>query len=123
MRISDWSSDVCSADLVQLVVEQVVVLGLLRQCVQQIALRGSAAQLQVVKGVFVAFELNDFEAVGNSGLRRCWPTILPVGRKDHFLKPRFEDGFKVFTLFDQDVIPTTAILTIDRKSTRLNSSH
>src|SRR3546814_13346378 len=104
MRMSDWSSDVCSSDLidvlypqadqeiegldqinlarlecarrvhrhvegvvegllevihrqqratalhVQLVVEQVVVLGLLRQWGQQIALGGSAAQLQVVKG-------------------------------------------------------------------------
>jgi hypothetical protein len=48
---------------VQQVVEQVVVLGLLRQSFQQIALRGRAAQLQVVQRVFVAFELEDFEAV------------------------------------------------------------
>ena len=80
--------------------------------------------MQVVYGVFVAFKLDDFEAVGDTGLWRCWPTILPVGRKDHFLKPRFEDGLKVFPLFDQDVIPTAAILTIqgNRGTSRRSST-
>ena len=48
---------------VQHVFEQVVVLGLLRQGVQQIALSGRATQLQVVQGVFVTLDANNLYAV------------------------------------------------------------
>src|SRR3546814_994434 len=93
MRISDWSSDVCSSDLLAHAAREMMRIGLLEaaQADPRQPLHGPLSRL-------LAIDAGIFEA-GKDILERAAPGHQCIGLKH------------------------VAGLTIDRKSTRLNSSH
>src|SRR3546814_1715443 len=104
MRISDWSSDVCSSDLVE--GRQVDVVG--RQRVEQ-ELRQRRGLLQARVQARCAF-------AAHQGVR-----VLALGQEQ-------EERLAAATRAMESVLPrmresTDSIARVDRKSTRLNSSH
>src|SRR3546814_1729475 len=104
MRISDWSSDVCSSDLLRPVIE----------------LPDDGQRININKQVPVAFALALFISIltyrrrtgdpGNAGLFKCFPG----GRLMRF---KTANGIA----FRNN--PSSRLARRDRKSTRLNSSH
>src|SRR3546814_6454883 len=98
MRISDWSSDVCSSDLTILCIEQICVLASIRR--QQSATIGT--------------EDDDPDIVFDAGRRQ---TYLPLPASTlQVPQPHFamRTDCQTFTVRRE---------CVDRKSTRLNSSH
>ena len=61
-------------------------------------------EVEVVEGVFVGFEAEVFEAVGNAGVGRGRFAVFPVGGVDDFLDARFQDGVEVVAHLDEDVV-------------------
>src|SRR3546814_7687738 len=100
MRISDWSSDVCSSDLVKIRVGNVWLLASIRE--QQLSDRG--------EGLIVA--LVDFLGEGDEE--------KITGRIHNFRR-----GVTRYPIPGGQVYAATSadLKQIDRKSTRLNSSH
>src|SRR3546814_2313089 len=99
MRISDWSSDVCSSDLA------VVTRG------DRIAFVGDEAGARAAAGKDAA--IHDLHGA----------TMLPgfVDAHSHFsAMMQMASGLD---LDDPSLPPVTDIASLDRKSTRLNSSH
>src|SRR3546814_9850930 len=102
MRISDWSSDVCSSDLIP--------ADLFRTFVVEIAGRAFALELREIE---------------SRAAQRLHPLFLSLGARLHGLEPALQR----FTNDVCDVIALPAELLggrrveTDRKSTRLNSSH
>src|SRR3546814_8093652 len=107
MRISDWSSDVCSSDLFRALAEA---RGLEWRDVRRFGLH-YAETLRRWR--------ERFDRVVDKGL-------LPAGFDQHFVDLwRYylmycEGGFRGGTI---DVAQVTLVKPADRKSTRLNSSH
>src|SRR3546814_10057921 len=107
MRISDWSSDVCSSDLTLLAGERLLV----------VRIADTERDPQLVR--------DDVDIVvheGGVGLG----VILVVGRVDLDQAARERHAIVMLAIF-VEIIATQhelpAILEQDRKSTRLNSSH
>src|SRR3546814_5567145 len=108
MRISDWSSDVCSSDLI--LVEQHDIFCAPRQD----RVGGELDAGLVVGGIEIDVQLGQFAAdenQGNAGLddRRPGGRALLYGRRDETVEPGSQRPV--------DGVP------LDRKSTRLKSSH
>src|SRR3546814_3797953 len=106
MRISDWSSDVCSSDLYHAIGRHVLLAqnGLFRP-------QASAAGQSRAKGAYSAFSACCKLILAHSG--RYMPTTSPG-------KYRERRGMLLpITL----TFAATAALLKDRKSTSLNSSH
>src|SRR3546814_6813671 len=104
MRISDWSSDVCSADLLGYQAES----GAWRNYY----LAGAAS----LRG-------NAVEAATSNGQSRSFVSAIPTAVFFDALATRFDaaKGSEVSGTF-QFVLPDSKE-SVDRKSTRLNSSH
>src|SRR3546814_2418407 len=110
MRISDWSSDVCSSDLVRLV----HVLGLARDRAD-VTLGLLDAEHEVLAPLHHV--LAQVLSEGRPSLRGLAPSDLLEGRLDGLLDPRLHALLVVRRLGDDGDDAG------DRKSTRLNSSH
>src|SRR3546814_5070711 len=111
MRISDWSSDVCSSDLVDGVFFQrlAVLLG-----------TGIADFLAAAQGVDRGFHPR---LVGAGTLERAADIALVIEAGQH---EQFRSNVGVAALLRQlvgHVEQTAEVVAEDRKSTRLNSSH
>src|SRR3546814_7143802 len=106
MRISDWSSDVCSSDLDGM--QQVMAFDLSadRRVLQQVAVAPDAiaAEIRVMRGLDAFAEL--------AAQRQCGP----VSDGDVFHCRQRQDG-------QQGQAGGKTSPSLDRKSTRLNSSH
>src|SRR3546814_8134695 len=108
MRISDWSSDVCSSDLV----DQALVAAVGEQSVHQCDVRtGADRQMQV--GILAGFRP---AGVDDDELRAA----LSPRRLDALVDDRMAPGG---VRSDKDDQVRLIKVGIDRKSTRLNSSH
>src|SRR3546814_5954944 len=91
MRISDWSSDVCSSDLVEVILERATIAG-----PHEVTL----ASGRTVTAKFI---------------------LIATGATPHVPScPGHEHGITSNEAFHLDAIPKRIL---DRKSTRLNSSH
>src|SRR3546814_6045102 len=99
MRISYWSSDVCSSDLLDLVDEIHVTLAVRLERIDQTAEREDVMRL-LDRNAAVAAVCGD-QRIGR---------VLFLGERDHVALDR---QFGVIDVDDE----------LDRKSTRLNSSH
>src|SRR3546814_4540642 len=108
MRISDWSSDVCSSDLACEVVERDVLVHLMRGGVQQAELGDGAVVLDEarVRGAAGGAELRG--AAGDRG--------DGIGKQRAPRARRTEEGLARNP-------ESEVVAGADRKSTRLNSSH
>src|SRR3546814_10818816 len=107
MRISDWSSDVCSSDLILLTVHQAGLITL-RDLAERMRVDRSTMQ-EVVKRM-----------VGRDLLSRRVP---PNDRRTHELWLGPIGGQTLARHFHAMGTLQERLLTGDRKSTRLNSSH
>src|SRR3546814_10654765 len=109
MRISDWSSDVCSSDLV---------------ISSSFARTYTKTQTELIRDYRVAGQVVDkLGLAGNPELQAEFAE-LPVERRTDFR--RWLAG-SIIAHTDAELVPGTNILEIsyssNRKSTRLNSSH
>src|SRR3546814_7098585 len=111
MRISDWSSDVCSSDLME---KGTRVLGEYRGDIQQGQNRLFVLWTRAVtpRGVRIDLASPGADALGRAGL---------AGAVDSFFWARF-GGDLLLSLVD-DAAYIAGQAASDRKSTRLNSSH
>src|SRR3546814_2080613 len=104
MRISDWSSDVCSSDLS--VVGLMVALGFARYSAPDLALTQLSVEVvTIILLILALFFMPDRTPAESSSLRAFRDFVLAGG-----------SGTMVALL-------AYTVLTRDRKSTRLNSSH
>src|SRR3546814_3236187 len=104
MRISDWSSDVCSSDLVYSDIGRMVKAGKAAGRTPMIAVAGCVAQ-----------------AEGEEIMARAPAVSMVVGPQAYHRLPEMLDrAVKGERASDTDM---PAIAKFDRKSTRLNSSH
>src|SRR3546814_2282348 len=101
MRISDWSSDVCSSDLPEIVATDVSDAALTR------AREGRYSQFEIQRGLPVRRMMQWFERDGADWVAR--PELV---RQVQFRRQNLVGDPPPVGRFD-----------IDRKSTRLNSSH
>src|SRR3546814_4808293 len=114
MRISDWSSDVCSSDLWELVARYAACDGLPRKAGNVIFERRPWFELLRTQGVLDAWLASDGDDLTWAlGFLRSVAPLAPhevAALIDDFLERRPDRVRDVFG-------------TLDRKSTRLNSSH
>src|SRR3546814_1698300 len=129
MRISDWSSDVCSSDLLGLIASTAVFL------VVPYAFNYDLTVVSLASLVFLAraAEWHGFwtrlamQLVLSAGL--ILPLVLPILGKQHIvIGPAVLAlilGAQLWLAIDRDRAPRFGLLKafLDRKSTRLNSSH
>src|SRR3546814_2616306 len=101
MRISDWSSDVCSSDLLREKGTPFMELGLDNTALTDAHLPDAVQGHPIL--------MNRPFVVTPLGVRLCWPSAMVLD-----ILPQTQLG--PFTKEDGEVV-------IDRKSTRLNSSH
>src|SRR3546814_1214369 len=105
MRISDWSSDVCSSDLVQ-----IAIVADRQADVGRHGQRGAVAALAVGVG-----EGDDGIVRGAGGRRDAGDVFYILHRREIFAVADLRAAADVLLELDVD--------DADRKSTRLNSSH
>src|SRR3546814_1808968 len=123
MRISDWSSDVCSSDLGPDVVKTVT-----NEMVTQEALGGAVTHTTKSSVADIAFE-NDIEALLAA---RDFIDFLPASNRAELPERPTADPWDRIEPSLDTLIPPSAnqpydmhetVRKVDRKSTRLNSSH
>ena len=68
--------------------------------------------MEIVQRIFIAFDFQHLEGVGDTCLRGSSFAIFPFIRVDHLLNAGFQNSIKVISLFDEDVFPMTLICTI-----------
>src|SRR3546814_2137094 len=105
MRISDWSSDVCSSDLIRRAVEAQPNLTIFQSAVDDLLIEPDGSGNDRVRG-----------ALTNTGLRFEAPAVVLTAGT--FLAGRIHVGQTQYAGGRMGDPPAT-----DRKSTRLNSSH
>ena len=71
-----------------------------------------AVHLQVVERILVAFEPQVLEAVRDAPRWRGRLAVLPVGRIDHLLDARLQDGVEMVAHLDQNVLALPAVLAV-----------
>src|SRR3546814_4126582 len=114
MRISDWSSDVCSSDLLYGIIPQDV--------------RAPYDVHEVIARVVDGSEFHEFKANYGStlvcGFAHIWgiPVAILANNGVLFSESAVK-GAHFIELAQQRRIPLLFLQNIDRKSTRLNSSH
>src|SRR3546814_7254911 len=130
MRISDWSSDVCSSDLPPLIGcvvsggnHSFAALRTTRQCVIAVPARKLAAKVVKV-GNCSGRDTDKFAAIGLTALPAAQVTAPLIGECFANLECRVVDTRMVprYNMFVLEVVQAWTDPG-DRKSTRLNSSH
>src|SRR3546814_9054363 len=116
MRISDWSSDVCSSDLLDIVVNNAGVVY-------------NSKPLHEIPDEAIDWCINvNIYGVLN-GIKAFVPIVVEAGNGGHVVNTGSIGGFQVrkSELWHQGLYAATkyavTALSEDRKSTRLNSSH
>src|SRR3546814_5480178 len=143
MRISDWSSDVCSSDLFD--ARDQVLIRIERQEGGDVAQQTAVSKVKEALADAVV-EYRRIEFVGPTvgeelQVTTVWAVLAAIGAILLYVWFRFEwqfgiaaiaalahDCISIIGLFSLlglsfDLSAVAAVLTIDRKSTRLNSSH
>src|SRR3546814_10564064 len=107
MRISDWSSDVCSSDLAALMVA------------------GLASLPLVVLLLMLPEPTHESAEVGQATKESLWASLAILLRRRAFLHLNLGLGISSFGIYGIGQWQTTFLIRSmeDRKSTRLNSSH
>ena len=70
---------------------------------------------EIVQRVFIAFEFENFEAVGNACFGSGRFTVFPVLGIDDFQYARFCHGIEVFPLFNQNIFSSAFVLAVQIK--------
>src|SRR3546814_1400097 len=128
MRISDWSSDVCSSDL--LINEAKILASLPFSSLQQLQAQVRQTQQLLGQAQRIAYDVQQIEQAFSTRYRNmdlnASDQALIDGAQDRWETSvaGFEDALKVQAGVVGNIDGArTAMSNIDRKSTRLNSSH
>src|SRR3546814_6794096 len=140
MRISDWSSDVCSSDLLALEITEIgPVLDIARErreiCRELLRHLGGISEPLILVGLQPAKTVADDNAAPNRAAPVFTRAVKGRAEKDdRIARLRLRDDRRLGRLFDERLKPVAprpdqcrpvrfGELGQDRKSTRLNSSH
>src|SRR3546814_8971035 len=113
MRISDWSSDVCSSDLLIQLIPSEERLLTIEDTRELLVPHRNAVHLLYSK---------DGQGQAKVGAKHLLEASLRM-RPDRILLQELRDGTAIFYLRNVNSGHPGSITTVDRKSTRLNSSH
>ncbi len=84
-------------------IEEIARVGIGRGCGRCLGERGillrCAAQLQIVERVFIAFQPDDFEGVGNAGVAVLRLAFFPIGGIDDLFQTRDKNGLEILRPF------------------------
>src|SRR3546814_8744190 len=127
MRISDWSSDVCSSDLRRLDSSRPRASGGIRPRLHEEIWREAAGLFRAVGGCPSRHPAGENAEGLESGMedradRKAKPRMEPPVRRHHPLKGELS-GMAAFRMGPTFSVMSTKENRQDRKSTRLNSSH
>src|SRR3546814_10765957 len=136
MRISDWSSDVCSSDLEKLLIEACLELmatdaivaiqdmgaaGLTSSSFEMASKGGSGVELELDKVPCREHGMTPYEMMLSESQERMLMVLQP-GKED-LASGIFEKWDLDFAIIGRLTDSGRMVLKIDRESTRLNSSH